>query len=229
MKISEILEKYNIECSKEKEEKLKAYMEELLSINESINMTAIKEPSEFILRHYVDSLTLLNIKEYECAEIVLDLGTGGGFPGIPLAIFSPEKQFILMDSLNKRLKIIQQLAEKIGISNVSLVHGRAEDLGQRKEYRETLDLCVSRAVADLSVLSEYCLPFVSVGGSFVSYKGPTPEEELKKAEKAIRTLGGRTDRIEKTVLGQTLIVVKKEKGTPSKYPRKAGDPRRNPL
>lgn len=229
MKINEVLEKYNIECSREKEEKLRAYMDELLYVNESINMTAIKEPSEFILRHYVDSLTLLGLKEYKSAETVLDLGTGGGFPGIPLAIFSPEKKFILMDSLNKRLKVIEQIAEKIGIANVDLVHGRAEDLGQRKEYRETQNLCVSRAVADLSVLCEYCLPFVSLGGNFISYKGPTPEEELKKAEKAIKTLGGRIDRIEKTVLGQTLIVINKEKETPSKYPRKAGDPRRNPL
>ena len=229
MKIGEVLREYNIECSSAEEEKLLSYMEEVLRMNESINLTAIKDPEEFVLKHYVDSLSLLSIKEYERAGKVLDLGTGGGFPGVPLAIFSPDKDFTLLDSLKKRLKVIDEMGKTVGLSNITLLHGRAEDLGRNEDYRESFDLCASRAVADLSVLSEYCLPFVSPGGTFVAYKGPAPEEEVENAKRAIEILGGELDRIEKTGLGQSLVVIKKIKKTPKKYPRKAGDPKRKPL
>ena len=197
------------------------YMEMTLGWNEKVNLTSITEPAEFVK--------------------IIDIGTGGGFPGIPLAIVFPEKKFTLVDSLDKRMKIVQQMADEIGLKNVTTVHGRAEDLGQSKQYREKFDLCVSRAVANLSTLSEYCLPFVKVEGSFIAFKGPDAEEEAMGAENAIMELGGALADIEEAGLfmddgtdlladvGHMLVHIDKESKTPKKYPRKAGTPSKNPL
>lgn len=212
-------------------EKLEKYMEEILIWNEKINLTAITQREEFIEKHYVDSL-IAHSEEFIVAESIIDVGTGGGFPGIPLAIVYPEKNFLLIDSLNKRLKVIAEIVDKIGIKNVEVLHGRAEDIAKNKLYRENFDICVSRAVANLTSLSELCIPFVKKEGLFIAYKGPSAYTEMEEAKKAINILGGEIVKIAKddnTGDNHVLIYIKKNKETPKKYPRKAGEPIRNPL
>ena len=195
-------------------QKIEGYMDEILELNQHINLTAITDRTEFIRKHYADSLLCAGYPEFRSAQSVIDVGTGGGFPGVPLAIVFPEKEFVLIDSLNKRI--------------------RAEELARRKEMRESFDLCVSRAVANMSTLSEYCLPFVKVGGCFMAYKGPDCDRELTEAENAVRALGGRVDRIESPSVDgldfdHRIIVISKEKNTMSKFPRKAGTPSKEPI
>ena len=172
-----------MKLTEEKNAILEKYMEGILAWNEKVNLTNITDPAEFRIKHNADSLMCVDFPEFLEAETVIDVGTGGGFPGIPLAVYAPEKQFILLDSLNKRLKIIDELAGELGIKNITLVHGRAEDAARAKEHREKYDLCVSRAVSNLATLSEYCLPFIKVGGYLLAYKGPGAEEEVKEAAK----------------------------------------------
>jgi len=214
--------------------KLIAYRDATLEWNNKVNLTAITIPDDFLQKHYVDSLLCADSKEVLKARTVLDVGTGGGFPGIPLAIFFPEKKFVLLDSLQKRLKIVREMADDIGLRNIEVVHGRAEDLARMPKYREQFDLCVSRAVANLSTLSELCLPFVKVGGAFISYKGPNCNAEVSEALNAIQTLGGKLDRVdlprpEYYVTDHTMIYIHKERKTPPAYPRKAGTPAKGPL
>lgn len=227
--IKEILGKNGIKVDDLQEQRLSSYMEGILAWNEHINLTAITDPKEFIEKHYVDSLSILPLPEFQQSKTVIDVGTGGGFPGVPLAIMAGEKSFTLLDSLNKRLKIIDELVEEVGVENTSTLHGRSEELGHRAEYRENFDLCVSRAVAELPVLLELCLPFVKVGGIFISYKASDINEEVSKAEKALEKLGGKLVRIEAGYEGKSLLVINKYKQTPKKYPRKPGEPKRNPL
>ena len=227
--IKEILGKNGIEVDDLQEQRLSSYMEGILAWNEHINLTAITNPKEFIEKHYVDSLSILPLPEFQQSEKIIDVGTGGGFPGIPLAIIAAGKRFTLLDSLNKRLKVIDELAKEVGIGNVDTLHGRSEELGHRAEYRETFDLCVSRAVAELPVLLELCLPFVKVGGTFISYKASDVSEEISKADMALEKLGGKLIRIETGYEGKSLLVINKFKRTPKKYPRKPGEPKRNPL
>lgn len=210
------------------------YMDSILEWNEKVNLTAIKEKDEFIKKHYIDSLSCVGFSEIKDAKTIIDIGTGAGFPGIPLAIIYPDKKFLLLDSLNKRLKIIDELASKIGINNVSVLHGRAEEIAQKKEYREQFDFCVSRAVANLAVLSEYCLPFVKVGGYFAAYKTGNAENEINESLKAIKTLGGVIEdkkiiRIDDFDLDHQIVMIKKMNKTLAKYPRKAGTPLKEPL
>ena len=213
---------------------LEDYMKYLLIKNRNINLTGIKEREEFISKHYIDSLLVSTVDEFKEAKTVIDVGTGGGFPGIPLAIFFPEKEFLLVDSLAKRLNAVLEIAKKVGINNVSVAHGRAEDLGKKEEYREKFDFCVSRAVAPLATLSESCIPFIKVGGSFIAYKTAKASEEIEDAKKAILLLGGNlqneiTEFVITTKLHHSLVVIKKSRMTPLKYPRKAGTPSRNPI
>lgn len=210
------------------------YMDGILYWNEKVNLTAITDRNEFIDKHFVDSLIPAEREEFKNATKIIDVGTGAGFPGIPLAILFPEKEFVLMDSLSKRLKIIDELCNAIGINNVTLVHARAEDLANNKNHREVYDICVSRAVANLSTLSEYCLPFVKKGGYFLAYKGRDAEEEYENAKNAIKILGGNLMEIYLSKLissdyDHKIMFIKKEKNTPSKYPRKAGTPSKEPL
>ena len=208
------------------------YMNGVLEWNGKINLTAITEEDDFVEKHYIDSLKLAKLGLLKPGNRVMDLGTGGGFPGVPLAIVYPQTDFILADSLNKRLKVIDELCEEIGISNVSTVHGRAEDLGHNQEYRETFDCCVSRAVANLSTLCEYCLPMVKPGGYFVAYKTGTAEEEIKNAEKAIKILGGGKAEIissDHENIDHCFVKIKKLQNTARQYPRKAGTPSKQPL
>ena len=230
----DIFRKLDIGFSPDKEDKLVGYMEEILELNQHINLTAITDREEFIKKHYIDSLLSVDCDEFKSAKTVIDVGTGGGFPGVPLAIAFPERKFVLIDSLNKRIKIINELCRKLGIKNVEAIHGRAEELARKNEMRESFDLCVSRAVANMSTLAEYCLPFVCKGGCFIAYKGPDCDEELKSAAKAIKVLGGKIIReyspqFEGLPFDHKLIVIKKENNTGSKYPRKAGTPSKEPI
>lgn len=230
--LEESFEKLNIPFDNSVIEMFVQYMDGILEWNKKINLTAITDREEFISKHFVDSVLSYNFREYIDADSIIDIGTGAGFPGIPLAIVSPDKKFVLADSLNKRLKVINELASKIGIDNIETVHGRAEELARNKKYREAFDLCISRAVANLAVLCEYCLPFIKVGGHLLAYKGPDAEEEVKMAEKAIKILGGKLIEIVSVDLDgydHNIVVIEKINKTPSKYPRKAGTPGKEPI
>lgn len=221
-------------------EKFRLYRKRVLEWNEAVNLTAVRSPEAFEIKHYVDSLMICGDERMRFAERIIDVGTGAGFPGIPLAIVYPEKKFTLMDSLGKRMKIVRLLSEELGLKNVEIIHARAEDLAKKREYREQFDLCVSRAVANLSVLSEYCIPFVKQGGWFAPYKTSTAEEEIRTSEKAIEILGGRlsdrtgfTETAELSRDGESIehviLWIEKTKNTIAKYPRKSGMPAKEPL
>ncbi|ABO51822.1 16S rRNA m(7)G-527 methyltransferase [Desulforamulus reducens MI-1] len=210
------------------------YYNLLIEWNKNINLTAIIEPKEVALKHFIDSLTCLKILEIPCQANVLDIGTGAGFPGIPIKIFRPDINVTLMDSLNKRVNFLNEVIKKLGLTNICAIHDRAEDFGQKKEHREKYDYVLSRAVAKLKVLSEYCLPCTKLDGYFISQKGPDIDEEVKEASKAIEVLGGSLLNIHKLQLpfindGRSLVVIKKVKQTPSVYPRKAGIPAKKPI
>lgn len=212
--------------------KISSYMDGVLRKNESINLTAIKEEDAFIRDNILDSAALTKLNEYKKADTVCDVGTGAGFPGIVLAALSPEKHFTLIDSLAKRLKVIEELAGDAGIDNIRLVHARAEDAGHDEGLRESFDLVTARAVARLSVLTELCAPLVKRGGFFAAYKATSCEEELKEARRAFDILGVTPCNIQDAGVSGTehvFAVLKKERKTPVMYPRKAGDPSRKPL
>lgn len=215
---------------------LEEYMNGVLEWNEKVNLTAITDRDEFVQKHIIDSLLCAQAPEVTESSSICDIGTGGGFPGVPLAVCYPDKEFILMDSLAKRIRIVNDLCAAVGADNVTAVHGRAEELARQKTYRDRFDLCISRAVANMSTLCEYCLPFVRVGGTFIAYKGPNCESEINDAKRAIELLGGEVDRVEHPqfeIRGErfdhTLVYIIKKRGTPKAYPRKAGTPARNPL
>ena len=234
MQIKDAFDAVSVSCTIDMAQQLERYMEGVLSWNEKVNLTAITDRDEFIIKHFLDSVLCCGFPEYESAKKIIDVGTGAGFPGIPLAVVSPEKQFVLMDSLKKRLNIIDELTDSIGIQNVSTVHARAEELARNKEHREQYDLCVSRAVANLATLSEYCLPFIRQGGYLLAYKGPDADDEIAQAKKAVFLLGGQLERVESAPLNQygldhRILFIKKVRNTPAKYPRKAGTPSKDPL
>ena len=203
-----------------------------------MNLTAITEYEEVILKHFLDSLSIVKVSNFDqnklAGKSVIDIGTGAGFPGIPLKIAFPELKITLLDSLNKRVNFLNEVIEMLGLKNVTAVHGRAEDYAKQKEHREKYDFCVSRAVANLSTLSEYCIPFVKEGGSFISYKSGKIDEELTQAENAVKILGGKVQDVVKfplmdTDMDRSFVVIKKVKPTAKKYPRKAGLPSKEPL
>lgn len=227
-KFNELISKYNIK-SNNITKQLYTYMECILESNNNINLTSITNPNEFIVKHFIDSLI---ISEYIDGNKILDIGTGAGFPGIPLAINNPDKNFVLLDSVNKKLNVIRGTLPKININNVDVIHSRAEDLAHDNEYREQFDCVVSRAVANLTTLVEYMLPFAKVGGMIICLKGPNYEQELMDASKAIDILGGR---VEKTLSfniednERNIIFIKKYKTTPEKFPRGQGKPLKEPI
>lgn len=228
--LQEALDQLQISYQPEMIHQFARYRDLVLEWNEQVNLTAIKDPDEFVKRHYIDSVLICQELVFQRAKRVIDVGTGAGFPGVPLAILYPEKEFILMDSLNKRIKILEQMVAEIGLNNVKLVHGRAEDLAQQPDYREKFDLCVSRAVAKLSVLSEYCLPFVKVGGTFGAYKSRNAEEEIQEGLAAIEILGGQlTKMAHSPAFDHQILLIQKKRSTLAKYPRKAGTPEKSPL
>ena len=209
------------------------YSEILLDWNERMNLTRITDEQEMIDKHFIDSLTPLLLDEYEGTGRVLDLGTGAGFPGMVLALTDPDREYHLMDSLNKRITFLDAVVKELGIDNVKTFHGRAEEAGRSPEFREQYQIVVSRAVARLNILAEYCLPFVEQGGHLIAMKGPEGVEEIEEAEKAINVLGAELTRCEEFLLPdgdkRLLVVLRKVKGTPKKYPRGGGKPRMDPL
>lgn len=226
------LAKMNISLLKEQYEQFYAYMELLIEWNEKMNLTAITDPKEIILKHFVDSLTIA--KYVEEGKSIIDMGTGAGFPGIPIKIYRKDVKVVLADSLNKRIKFLDEVIDKLKLENVETIHCRAEELGKNKQYREKFDYATSRAVANLSTLSEYLMPFVKLNGKCIFMKTIEVEEELEKAKKAIKTLGGKIEKVDKfeipeSDLGRSIIIVKKEKITPSKFSRKPGTPAKEPL
>lgn len=226
------LEKIGINLSERQLEQFALYFEMLIEKNKVMNLTAITEFDEVLEKHFLDSVSLIRAKDLNQSITVLDLGTGAGFPGIPLKIVFPELKVTLADSLNKRVLFLQEVIDKLELLNIEAIHGRAEDLARDKAYREQFDLCVSRAVANLSTLSEYCLPFVKLGGEFISYKSGDCEEEVVAAKSAVFLLGGKvkdTVKFELGESGRSFIVIEKVKGTPKTYPRKAGTPSKKPL
>ena len=199
-----------------------------------MNLTGITDYDEVNEKHFVDSLSITNVADLSKIHTVIDIGTGAGFPGLPLKIVFPHLKIVLLDSLQKRIGFLNKVIEELGFQDVISLHGRAEDYARDIKYREKFDLCVSRAVANLSVLSEYCVPYVKIGGSFISYKSGNMEEELEQSKSSVNILGGKIEVVKKFNLPESniersLIVIRKRKSTGKKYPRKAGIPTRSPL
>lgn len=234
----EKVSKLDMELSESQLEQFKVYYEMLVETNKVMNLTAITEKEEVITKHFLDSLALAKVYPDICnpdLEIrVLDLGTGAGFPGIPLKIAFPHLPITLMDSLNKRVKFLQSVIDALGLSGIHAIHGRAEETARNAEYREQFDLCVSRAVANLATLSEYCIPFVRNGGKCIPYKAAEIEDEIEGAKKAIHVLGGKLTEVKKITLPdsdieRSFVFIDKVKSTPKAYPRKAGTASKDPI
>ena len=226
------LKDLQIELSDEQVQQFLTYYEKLVETNKVMNLTAITEFEEVVEKHFLDSLSLVKVCDLSNKIRILDLGTGAGFPGIPLKIAFPELEIVLADSLNKRINFLQDVIEELDLKKITAVHARAEELARNKEYREGFDLCVSRAVANLSTLSEYCMPFVKIGGNFISYKSGEIDEEVLNAKHAIFLLGGKTKEVFKFDLYEqkrSFVIIEKTIGTPKAYPRKAGTPSKQPL
>ena len=233
-KLRETLERLPLEINDEMCEKLLLFYSMLIEKNKVMNLTAITQYEEVLEKHFLDSLSLIKVCD-PTGKRILDLGTGAGFPGIPLKIVFPDTEMVLADSLQKRLRFLDDVIESCELNKIRTVHGRAEDLGKAgSELRESFDLCVSRAVANLSSLCEYCLPFVKTGGCFAAYKSGGADEEIDQAKKAIHILGGKLENnysftLPGTDMGRTLILIRKIRNTPRIYPRKAGLPGKQPL
>lgn len=228
------LESFNISLTLEQYQQFLIYYEMLIEKNKVMNLTAITEYEEVIEKHFLDSLSLCQKIDLKKEIFMLDLGTGAGFPGIPLKIAFPELKIVLMDSLNKRVLFLQDVIDRLCLKQIEAIHGRAEEAARKKEYREKFDLCTSRAVAHLSSLSEYCLPFVKIGGIFAAYKSGEMKEELTQGKKAVHTLGGKISevyqfKLPNTEVSRSFILIEKCKKTPGAYPRKSGTPSRNPI
>lgn len=225
---------YGLALTEVQLEQFDKYFQLLIEWNEKINLTAITEPREVAVKHMIDSLTCWDDDRFDNNIRVIDVGTGAGFPGIPLKIFRPDIRLTLLDSLNKRIKFLQLVVDELGLHGVECIHARAEEGARNKELREQFDLVVSRAVARLPVLAEYCLPFVKKGGTFAALKGMKYGEEAESATKALAVLGGGKAECVEVKLPyiddkRAVIYVKKEKSTPKIYPRKAGTPDKSPI
>ena len=225
--------KMGIELSQNQLEKFDLYKKLLLEWNEKMNLTAITDDEGIAIKHFADSISVLPLIENKNASLI-DVGTGAGFPGIPLKIANDGFKVTLLDSLNKRITFLEEVKKELGITNLECIHSRAEDGGRNADLREKFDYCVSRAVARLSVLSEYCMPFVAVGGYFISLKGPDAAEELTEAQKAISVLGGKVEKVVEITIPESdlkhcAVVIKKIKSTPKAYPRQAGTAAKKPI
>lgn len=210
------------------------YYKILIEWNKVMNLTGITEYDEVILKHFIDSLSIVKVVDMKKISNMIDVGTGAGFPGVPIKIVFPHIKIILLDSLNKRVNFLNLVIDKLELKDISAIHGRAEDFARQSEYREKYELCVSRAVANLASLSEYCLPFVKNEGNFVSYKSGNNQEELEKSKNAIKILGGEVKCVNifclpESDITRSLVVVNKIHKTDKKYPRKAGTPTKEPL
>ena len=230
------LKELGLQITEKQTQQFITYYELLTEWNSFMNLTAITEFDEVIKKHFVDSVSLVRAlpdivkKEYT----LIDVGTGAGFPGIPLKIMFPDLNVVLLDSLNKRVSFLNEVIDKLKLTKIEALHGRAEDFAKKKEYREQFDICVSRAVANLTTLSEYCLPFVKMNGYFISYKSEKITEEFENAKEAISVLGGKYENQVEFILPNSdiyrnLFMIKKCKNTPGKFPRKAGLPSKEPI
>lgn len=233
-RLNELLSPLNIELSTKQLDQFQKYYEILIEWNKVMNLTGITEFDDVLRKHFVDSLSIIRVLDFQNINSVIDIGTGAGFPGIPLKIAFPHLDIVLLDSLNKRLKFLNHVIDELDLIDIRTIHGRAEDFAKQKDYREKFDLCVSRAVANLSTLSEYCIPYVKINGMFVSYKSGDIDDELISCLNAVKILGGNIINVDKFELsgsddGRSFVCIKKIKSTPKKYPRKAGLPSKEPL
>lgn len=232
--LSKYLGKVGIKADEKQTEQLNAYYEMLVEKNKVMNLTGITEYNEVVIKHFADSVAIIKAIDLTKIGMIIDIGTGAGFPGMVLKILFPHLKVTLLDSLNKRIKFLDEVIEKLELKDIKTIHGRAEDFAQDGKYREQYDLCVSRAVANLATLSEYCIPFVKIGGCFVSYKAGECQEEIDNAVAAIKKLGSVKKSVVEYVLpetdiSRTFVVIEKNKNTPKQYPRKAGIPSKDPI
>lgn len=210
------------------------FYEYLVEKNKVMNLTGITEFQEVLIKHFLDSLACVKAVDMSRIKRIMDIGTGAGFPGVPLKIAFPHLEACLLDSLKKRVNFLEETFQMLKLENITAIHGRAEEYAKNKQYRETYDLCVSRAVSNLATLSEYCLPYVKTGGYFISYKSGTVQEEVEQAQKAVKILGGKIQNVvyfqlPDSEIQRSLVVIEKIKATPGRYPRKAGTPLKEPL
>lgn len=231
-KLKKECEKMQIDIKESQIEKFYIYMNLLLEWNQKINLTAITNCDEIIIKHFIDSLTICKYLKKDSS--VVDVGTGAGFPGIPLKIIREDLNIILVDSLNKRIRFLEEVIEKLKLENIKAIHSRAEEFGRDIKYREKFDYATSRAVANLSTLSEYLIPLVKIKGKVISMKGSTIDEELEESKKAINVLGGKVLEIDEfnlpsSDIKRNVVIIEKIKNTPNKYPRKAGTPAKEPI
>ena len=228
------MDRLQIETNENMLEQFNLFYHLLVEWNKVMNLTGITEYEEVVEKHFADSLSLARFLDLNKIHTVIDVGTGAGFPGIPLKIVFPHLKVVLLDSLNKRINFLNEVIAKLDLKEIHTIHGRAEEYARKPEYREQFDLCVSRAVANLSVLSEYCIPYIQVGGIFVPYKSGDIDEEVAASRKAVDILGGQIDHVEKfqlpdTDIHRSFVFINKIKNTQKKYPRKAGTPAKEPL
>ena len=232
--LTEKVKELSIVLNDKQIQQFEQYYNILVEWNKVMNLTAITEYEEVVEKHFLDSLTIVYAINMEKIETLIDVGTGAGFPGIPLKIAFPHLKVTLLDSLNKRIKFLNEVIDLLELNDIKAIHGRAEDYAKQAEYREQYDICVSRAVANLATLSEYCLPYVKMDGLFVPYKSGEIDKELKSSEKAVSILGGKVEEVVKfqlpgTDIGRSFVKIHKIKETKKKYPRKAGMPTKEPL
>jgi 16S rRNA (guanine527-N7)-methyltransferase len=226
--------KVKVEFNETKYNKFIKYKEMIKEWNEKINLTAITEDNDIIQKHFIDCIEAFKFQYLKEAKNLIDVGTGGGFPGIPIKILNDNINVVLLDSLNKRINFLNEVISALELKDIKTIHGRAEDFAKDKDYRESFDIATSRAVANMTVLSEFCIPYVKVGGYFLALKGPAIEDELKEAKNAIGTLGGKIQEIieveiENSDIKHNLVIIKKIKATDIKYPRKAGMVTKKPI
>ena len=228
------LNEIGITLNNKQKEQFDKFYELLVEWNKVMNLTGITEYEEVNEKHFVDSLSIVKAIDINEVESVIDIGTGAGFPGIPLKIAFPHLKVVLLDSLNKRINFLNTVIAELGLENIETIHGRAEDFAKKPEYREQFDLCVSRAVANLATLSEYCIPYIKKDGLFVPYKSGEIDDEVQQSKKAIHVLGGKLMNVIKfqlpgTEIGRSFVVINKVQNTAKKYPRKAGLPSKEPI
>lgn len=233
-KLIEFLKSIEYDITADQIEMFDKYYEMLIDKNKVMNLTAITEFEDVVEKHFIDSLAIIAFNDFKGINNFIDVGTGAGFPGIPLKIIFPEIKAVLIDSLGKRIGFLNEVKDELGLKNIELIHTRSEDIAHDENHREKFDLCVSRAVAGINVLSEYCLPLVKIGGAFIPYKSENYNEEIMTAKKALEILGGRISDEKEYLLGKEKAkrifpIILKESKTPDKYPRKAGIPSKKPL